>query len=390
MTDVAPPERKPAGARGSIADWLDERAAIGDVWRAMFARRVPEGVGWLYTLGAASLFLFVVQAATGIFLAMYYSPSPEHAYNSVQYIMTEVPFGAVVRGLHHWGASAMVVVVFLHMAAVFYLGAYKYPREVTWIIGVLLLILTLGFGFTGYLLPWDEKAYWATEVGTNMPGTLPFIGELLLRVMRGGTDLGALTLTRFYAIHTMLLPALLAGLIVAHLFLVVRHGVAVPPHLWERVRGAGRTQMRPVPQAEYKGRYEAAKARGHSYWPTIVLEDIVVSAGLLVALFALMLAFGVHMEAPADPSNTAYIPRPEWYFMFLFQLLRYFPGGLEWMANGLIPTLAVLLLVLLPFYDRSPWRSPRRRPVAMAAGVITVIILVYLTWAAYQPGPPTG
>jgi ubiquinol-cytochrome c reductase cytochrome b subunit len=390
MTQTVPPERKPTGAWGWIADWMDERATIGDLWRVMFARRVPEGVGWLYTLGAASLFAFVLQAATGIFLAMYYSPSPDHAYNSIQFIMTEVQFGAVVRGLHHWGASAMVVVVFLHMAAVFYLGAYKYPREVTWVIGVLLLLMTLAFGFTGYLLPWDEKAYWATEVGTNMPGTLPVFGELTLRIMRGGADLGALTLTRFYAIHTMLLPALLGGLIVAHMYLVVRHGVTAPPHLWERVRRGNRTDMRAVAQAEYKDRYEASKARGHYYWPNIIVEDIIVAAVLLVAVFALVLVFGVPTEAPADPTNTAYVPRPEWYFMFLFQLLKYFPGGLEWVAVGVIPPLAVMALLLLPFYDRSPWRSPRRRPIAMAAGVIALIVIAYLTWAAYQPGPPTG
>lgn len=385
MTEQAAPRNQPTGRLDRVVRWLDERATITDIWKALFARKVPLGIGWLYTLGAASLFAFTLQAATGIFLAMYYSPSPDHAHDSIQFIMYQVPFGAVVRGLHHWGASAMVMLVTVHMAAVFYLAAYKRPREFTWFLGVGLLLITLAFGFTGYLLPWDEKAYWATVVGTAIPGTLPMIGELALRIMRGGSQLGALTLTRFYAIHTMLLSAAIGGLIAAHLYLVVRHGVTVPPHIWERFqRGAGRTELRAVSEEEYQARYADLKARGLHYWPEPVVEDIIVAALVLVAVFALMMVNGVPLEAPADPTNTAYVPRPEWYFMFLFQLLKYFPGNLEWLAAGVIPPLALLVLLFLPLIDRSPWRSPRRRPVAMALGILAFLVLAYLTWAAYQ------
>lgn len=367
------------------ADWIDERATIGDIWRALFARKVPLGIGWLYTLGAASLFVFTVQAVTGIFLAMYYTPSPDHAYDSIQYIMREVQFGAVVRGLHHWGSSAMVVIVFLHMAAVFYLSAYKYPREFTWFLGVGLLVITLAFGFTGYLLPWDEKAYWATVVGTAIPGTLPLVGEISMRIMRGGSELGALTLTRFYSIHTMLLPATIGLLLLGHLYLVVRHGVTVPPQIWERFqRRPGHAELRPVPEAEYKGRYEEFKRRGEDYWPIPVTQDIIVAGLVLVVLFVLMLTRGVPTESPADPTNTAYVPRPEWYFMFLFQMLKYFPGELEWLGAGVIPPLALGVLLLLPLIDRSPWRSPGHRPVAMILGILAFLVLAYLTWAAYQ------
>ncbi|MDP2744079.1 MAG: cytochrome b N-terminal domain-containing protein [Dehalococcoidia bacterium] len=217
-----------------VGRWLDERTGASQVWQAIFKRKIPLGVNFLYTFGAVTMFLFTLQALTGIFLAMNYSPSPEHAYDSVLYITNEVAFGSIVRGLHHWGSSAMVVVVVLHMAVVFYLGAYRYPREVTWLTGVVLLLLVLGFSFTGYLLPWDEKAYWATAVGTNMAGTVPFVGGFLLALLRGGTEIGAVSLARFYAFHTFLLPALAISLMGVHLFLVVKHGVSVPPWIWRK------------------------------------------------------------------------------------------------------------------------------------------------------------
>ncbi len=375
----------------SLYDWVDRRTGLTSIWNFLFARRIPLGVGYLYTLGFASMFVFALQAATGIFLAMYYSPSPDHAYNSIQFIMYQVPFGAVVRGIHHWGASAMVVLVVLHMATVFILGAYKYPRELTWMVGVGLLVLTLGFGFTGYLLPWDQKAYWATVVGTNMPGTIPVVGEYVMRIVRGSAELGVLTLTRFFAVHTMLLPAALAGLLLIHLYLVIYHGVSVPPGLWERVpsplRGFLGTSVAVEEETgdeAYHLRYEEFKRRGPSFWPNIVLEDTIVAGLVLVAILALIVTQGVPTEARADPTDTAYIPRPEWYFMFLFQLLKYFPGSLEWVVAALIPALALLLLVLLPFYDRSPWRSPLRRPLAMAVGLVVAILIAFLTYEAYQ------
>lgn len=391
MTTLASPERKATGRVGQVLGWLEQRSGIVPVWNAFFARPIPLGVGWLYTLGFASMFVFTVQAATGLFLAVYYSPSPDHAYDSIRFIMYEVPFGAVVRGIHHWSASVMVVLVVLHMATVFVLGAYKYPRELTWLVGVGLLLVTLGFAFTGYLLPWDEKAYWATVVGTAIPGTAPVLGDYLLRILRGGTELGALTLTRFYAFHVLLLPASLAGLLAVHLYLIVHHGVSVPPWLWEKarstLRGVGRRQEAAAPvrsQQEYKERYEEFKTRGHSFWPFTVAEDTIAAALVLVVILALMMTMGIPDEAKADPTNTAYVPRPEWYFMFLFQFLKYFPGELEWIGAVVLPTLGLGLILLLPLYDRSPWRSPRRRPLAMIGGLAMALVVAYLTYAAYQ------
>jgi len=216
-----------------VLNWVDERIEIRSIWDALFERHIPVGVNWWYTLGSATLFVFILQAVTGMFLAMYYSPSPDHAYDSIQFIMNEVMFGRVIRGLHHWGASAMVCLVTAHMLRVFIMGAYKYPREMTWVAGVVLLLLTLGFGFTGYLLPWDEKAYWATTVGTNMAGTVPYVGDFLFKVTRGGAELGAVTLTRFYAIHMLILPATTLIVVAVHLFMVIKQGISAPPNLQE-------------------------------------------------------------------------------------------------------------------------------------------------------------
>ncbi|MDP2995112.1 MAG: cytochrome b N-terminal domain-containing protein [Anaerolineales bacterium] len=203
--------------------WLDERLALNDLYKATLDRPEPKG-NWWNTLGSASLFLFLLQGATGIFLSVYYTPSPDHAYDSIQYIMNGVAFGWLIRGIHHWGASVMVLVVFIHMLRVFVTASYKYPRELTWLIGVGLLLCTLGMGFTGYLLPWNQKAYWATTVGTAIAGSVPWIGSFILKALRGGTDLSALTLSRFFAAHIWVLPAVLAGLIGVHLFLIIKHG----------------------------------------------------------------------------------------------------------------------------------------------------------------------
>jgi quinol-cytochrome oxidoreductase complex cytochrome b subunit len=203
--------------------WLDERIGLQDLYKGILDRPEPKG-NWWNTLGSASLFLFVLQGATGIFLTAYYTPSPDHAYDSITYIMNSVAFGWLIRGIHHWGATLMVVVVFIHLLRVFVTASFKYPRELTWLIGIGLLILTLGMGFTGYLLPWDQRAYWATPVGTQIAGTAPWIGEFILKALRGGTELSALTLQRFFSAHIWMLPVLLGGLIGVHLFLIIRHG----------------------------------------------------------------------------------------------------------------------------------------------------------------------
>ena len=213
-----------------VVDWLDERTSLSGGIRWLLFRKVPKGINWFYTLGSATMFAFLNQAVTGVFLAMFYQPNVNGgAYESIRYIPDDAFLGQLVRAMHKWGASVMIILIFLHMARVFFFGAYKYPRELTWIIGVVLLILTLAMGFTGYLLPFDQRSYWATIVGVNINGTGPFIGPYLSDFLRAGPEFGATTLSRFYAIHMMLIPGLIAALIGAHLYLITKLGISAPP-----------------------------------------------------------------------------------------------------------------------------------------------------------------
>jgi quinol-cytochrome oxidoreductase complex cytochrome b subunit len=211
-----------------VMTWLDERLGLFSIYDLVFDRKVPK-VNWWFTLGSASLFLFVVQGITGVFLAVYYVPDPQKAYTSVQFIMDGVAFGWLIRGIHHWGATLMVIFVFIHMLRTFFMGAYKFPREITWVTGVILLLATLGMGFTGYLLPWNQRAYWATTVGTEIAATAPVIGDFILRILRGGSDLSAVTLARFFAVHIWFLPAIIIALIAVHMYLVIRLGISSIP-----------------------------------------------------------------------------------------------------------------------------------------------------------------
>lgn len=211
-----------------IGNWLDERVGWRGVWNAIFLRKIPK-VNWFYALGSATLFVAVLQIVTGILLTIYYVPTPDHAYDSVQFITTQVPAGWFIRGLHHYGASAMVILTVLHMIRVIMYGAYKFPREITWFTGVGLLLVVVGFGFTGYLLPWDQKAFWATTVGTRIAGSAPVVGDSILRIMRGGEDLSAVTLARFFGVHVWALPAILLLFLGIHLYLVIRNGISAVP-----------------------------------------------------------------------------------------------------------------------------------------------------------------
>ncbi|MBE0681978.1 MAG: cytochrome b N-terminal domain-containing protein [Anaerolineales bacterium] len=207
----------------NIYNWLDERLGLNDMYTNLLDRPEPKTTWW-NTLGSASMFLFIMQGITGIFLTVYYTPSPDHAYDSVQYIMEGVAFGWLIRGIHHWGATLMVILVFVHMLRVYYTASFKYPRELTWLIGIGLFLTTLGMGFTGYLLPWNQKAFWATTVGTQIAGTVPFLGEFILKSLRGGPELSALTLQRFFSAHIWIIPAILVALMGVHLYLIIKHG----------------------------------------------------------------------------------------------------------------------------------------------------------------------
>ncbi len=338
-----------------MRQFLNERLPLTE-FSAHLRKPLPKHINLLFSLGSLAMFLLLLQAATGAFLALYYSPSPEHAHNAVTYISEEVPFGAFVRGLHHWGASAMVIIVVLHLLRVVLYGSYKAPRELTWIFGVLLLLVTLGFGFTGYLLPWDEKAYWATVVGVEISSTAPVLGDFVAKVMRGGAEIGAVTLSRFYALHTIWLPWLAFGLVGVHLFFVRYYG------------SSGKPENTP----------EEMKT-GKPFYPDQVFEDVVGMLILFVILAVVALSVPVPLEDVADPTNADYDPRPEWYFLFLFQLLKYFQGPFEIIGTFVIPTVGMLLLLFLPFLDRSERVVLWKRPVALTVTSVCVVGIVVLT-----------
>ena len=251
MAVVPPPSRRRKRRMDQVmalvmipVNWLEERSGLVGGIKYFLFRKVPSDINWFHTLGSATLTAFLVQATTGVVLAMYYSPHPDEAYESIRRITHDVTLGWLVRGMHRWGASVFIILLFLHMARVFLFGAYKYPRELNWIVGVMLLPLAMLEGFTGYLLPWDETAYWATVVGINLNGTGPIVGPLLAQFLRSGDEIGADTLTRFYALHMLVLPGAIMGLIVLHLYLVVRLGVSSPP--WsEDAAGKERTEGPP-------------------------------------------------------------------------------------------------------------------------------------------------
>jgi menaquinol-cytochrome c reductase cytochrome b subunit len=249
---IPPPSRKKKSLTAKLVEliwiplnWLEERSGIVAGVRYFLFRKVPSDTNWFHTLGSATLTAFLVQAGTGVILAFYYKPSPDEAYESIRYITHDLTLGWLVRGMHKWGASVFIILLFLHMARVFIFGAYKYPRELNWIVGFTLLILGMLQGFTGYLLPWDQTAYWATVVGINLNGTGPIMGPFLAQFLRGGDEIGSNTITIFYAMHMLLLPGAIAGLILLHLYLVVRLGVSSPP--WSP-EAAGKPRYEPEPR----------------------------------------------------------------------------------------------------------------------------------------------
>ena len=367
--------------------WMDERIDLKGVYRALLDREVPGGLTWWHTLGSATFAVFVVQVATGTVLAMYYSASPDHAYYSVRYLQEHVISGATIRGIHHWGSSAMVILIAAHMIRVFTSGAYKYPREVNWLVGVGLFGLVLTFAFTGYLLPWDQKAYWATQVGTNIAGTTPFIGEILVRLLRGGSDLGAATLSRFFALHVLVLPLALGGGVLLHLAMVIRQGIASRPAALEADAPA-RTDD-PAYPAFYREAYKKSKGANVRFWPDITAKDMVVATCVVLVLVLLGTMSGAGLEDPADPTDTAYSPRPEWYFLPLFQLLKLVPGSLESAVAVGLPGLFILTLVFLPFFDRKSTRSFANRPIARL-GLIGVLGAVAMLLGAGLADAPTN
>ena len=347
-----------------VRDWLEERTGLPSALQHFLDEDIPASAGWPHVLGSVALFAFLIQAVTGVLLALNYGSTPTEAHASIRYIMTELTAGPMIRGLHHWGASCMIVVVVLHMIQVFIWGAYKKPREATWIAGCALLLLTLAFGLTGYLLPWDNKAYWGTTVTTQIMGLAPGVGPYLKRLLGAENDtIGTVTFARFYSAHVIILPMIILALIGLHLYLVRRHGVT--PSTSDAHRPAKK------------------------FYPEQMFKDSVATFGYVIVLVLFANFAKLGLGSMADPTDTQYIPRPEWYFLFLFETLKLFQGPLEVLGAVVLPNLGIAALFLVPFFDRGRAIRVRQRTVAIALTVFAVIGWAGLTERALATTPPS-
>ncbi len=356
------------GARiSALSEWLEERVGWKAVRELIEHKEVPQHRHsiWYY-FGGMTLFLFVVQVCTGILLLLYYRPSAENAFESVQFIMTEVQFGWLVRSIHSWSANLMIAAAFVHMFSALFLRAFRKPRELTWVTGALLFFLSLAFGFSGYLLPWNKLAFFATKVGTDIAGVVPLAGPFLIRFLRGGDEVTGATLTRFFGFHVAILPATATVLLATHLYLVQKHGMSVPPSV------------------------DPEKAPRMKFLPDFLLRDLVGWLAAVTILAALASIFPWDLGEKADPFAPAPAGiRPEWYFVFMFQTLKYIPSKIMGMDGEVLGILFFgllgVLLVATPFVSASE-RSERRLNLLPIVGVIVIVYIFAMSALAYLKG----
>jgi ubiquinol-cytochrome c reductase cytochrome b subunit len=332
-----------AEVRGGLFRWLDRRTGLNSLLHAALDEPIPGGAKLAYVFGSGLLFLFISQVITGVFLALYYVPSADHAHTTVAYLTKEVTAGAFLRSIHAYGSSAIIIVLLLHLTQTFLYGSYKGRRELLWIAGCVLFALMLGMAFTGYLLPWDQKAYFATTVGTNILSEVPLIGNALKRLLRGGTEMGTLTLSRFFVLHVFLIPACIFAFVAVHIYLFRKAGAAGPA-----------TEATTAPQRPTE-----------SFYPRQVLFDLFFALMIIACLGILAHFAPTDLGPRANPADTQYIPRPEWYYLPVFQWLKYWRGSLAVVGILVIPGIVAMALLLLPFLDRSPERRPWKRPFAV-------------------------
>src|ERR1051325_5237942 len=338
--------------------WLDARMGIRALTSEALDEPIPGGARWAYVFGSGLLYVLLSQIITGVFLAMYYVASADHAHTTIEYITKQVTAGSFIRSLHSYGSSAMVVTLLLHLAQTYFFGSYKGRRELLWLSGLTLFALVIGMAFTGYLLPWDQKAYFATAVGTNIAGEVPLIGDWLKALMRAGTEMGTLTLSRFFVAHVFLIPAGIFTFVAAHVYLFRKAGSAGPI-----------TENPPEP-----------KQKSEQFYPKQVIMDIVFATILVGSLGLLSYLSPVELGPKANPSDTQFLPRPEWYYLPIFQWLKYWSGASAVIGIVIIPGIVAAFLVALPFMDRRLERRPWKRPVASVSFATVMLALVFLGW----------
>jgi ubiquinol-cytochrome c reductase cytochrome b subunit len=357
VKDITPPKKLPS----RLYSWFNQRTGINSVMHASLDEPVPGGARLAYVFGSGLLFIFISQVITGLCLALYYVPSAESAHTSVAYITKQVAAGQFLRSLHYYGSSAMIIVLLLHFLQTFIYGSFKGRRELLWISGAFLSFLVLGMGFTGYLLPWDQSAYFATAVGTNIVGEVPFIGQWLTSLLRGGDTLGTLTLSRFYVAHVFLIPGLIFLFIGVHIALFRKAGAAGP---------INEDPINP-------------KLPPESFYPRQVVMDMAFALLIMVGLGFLAYFHPVQLGPIADPSNAKFVPRPEWYYLPMFEWLKFWSSRMEVFAVVLVPGILALLFFLMPFFDRKLERRPWRRPIPLLAVAIVLVGMIFLGFKSH-------
>lgn len=342
--------------------WLDERTGIDSLLHEALDEPIPGGARWAYVFGSGLLFLFVSQIITGVCLSLYYVPSADHAHTVVSYIVKVVTAGSFIRSIHAYGSSGIIILLALHIGQTVLYGSYKGRRELLWLSGCILLALMLGMAFTGYLLPWDEKAYFATAVGTNLIAELPVVGSVLQRLVRGGSEMGTLTLSRFFVLHVFVLPAVLIGFIAGHVFFFRKAGAAGP------------IEEDPV----------APKLPAVPFYPRQVAMDALFAVVIIGILAAIAHYVPMDLGPAANPADTHFLPRPEWYYRPAFQWLKYLSGRWSLMGGIMLPALLALIFAAVPFLDRRPERRPWRRPVTVGAFALFLAAYLSLGFASYH------
>ncbi len=354
------------GLGKSVKQFFDDRfdtKLAAELFTKQAFKRLPPRTGWLHVFGSLSLLLFISQTITGIMLLIYYRPTPEAAHKSIQYITAEVQFGWMYRQIHAWGASVMIMAVIIHMIRTFFMGSYKKPRELTWVTGVILFILTITFGFTGYLLPWNQIAFWATTVGTESANKVPVIGDWLQYFLRGGDAVTGETLSRFFVVHVIILPWALTGVIAVHLFLMRLNNLATLERVDEEV------PLKPE--------------HGIPFFPVHVTKEGVVAVLLLAVLVTLAVVYPWEIGEPANPLETPPHIKPEWYFLPSYQLLKYFEGTYGALMGIIGCSVPFVLLLLWPFLDRGKERHPKKRPLAVGFGLFGLLGAMFLGYLGH-------
>lgn len=351
----------------SLFNWVDQRFNISPLIDYMSKKKVPihHHTIWYY-MGGVTLFLFIVQVLSGILLLFYYRPGSDSAYESMRFILTKVNFGWLFRSIHSWSANLMILFAFIHMFSTFFTRAYRNPRELTWVTGFILLALGMGFGFSGYLLPWNELAFFATKVGTDIVGAVPLVGDFFLKLLRGGEDVTGATLTRFYAIHVAMLPAIFTVILILHLLFVQRQGMSVPENL-EKIPNEKKKEM--------------------AFFPNFVIRDALLWMIVLNILLFLAVFYPWELGFKADPFAPAPAGiRPEWYFMFMFQTLKYLPAHILFIEGEIVGimffAIAALAWALVPFWEIKRKSDSKPNPM-MLIGVISLLFIGVMTILGY-------